>query len=287
MAKLKHTFKNDMLFKLLFTKNPHLLERFVSRLLNIPPENIRDFKVVNPEMPPNIIDNKLCRLDILMEVDGQQVNIEVQVEDEGNFPERVLFHWARAYSNALTSGRNFKELPRTILINILGFSLFKDYDGYHSEFQVLEVTRHVSLSDKMAIHFFELEKLPEEVNKDDIPLVWLQLFKADTEEELQMSSDTELAEVNEVITAYRNLMASAEFREYERQREKAELDERQRTNNAVVRAAEEATKKATEETNKKWQSVVDEKDAEIVSKDAELSAKDAEIAELKAKLSNT
>ena len=251
MAKLKHTLKTDILFKLLFTKNPHLLERLVSRLLQIPPESIKDFKVINPEMPPDVIDDKQCRLDILMEVDGQKVNLEVQVKDEGNFPERVLFHWARAYSNALTAGRNFKELPRTILINILGFSLFKDYAGYHSEFQVLEVTRNVSLSDKMAIHFFELEKLPDKVSEDDISLLWLKLFKADTEEELQMSSESKYAEVNEVITAYRNLMQSEEFREYERQREKAELDERQRTSNAVERATESL------------QSVIAEKDAEI------------------------
>jgi len=221
MAKLKHTFKNDILFKLLFTKNPHLLERFVSRLLNIPPESIQDFKIVNPEMPPDIVYNKLCRLDILMEVDGQKVN--------------------------------------------------------------LEVTRNVSLTDRMVIHFFELEKLPKEINKDDISLLWLRLFKADTEEELQMSSESKYAEVNEVITAYRNLMASEEFREYERIREKAELDERQRTNNAVRRGIEKA--------DKKWQSVVAEKDAEISDQAAEIAKKEAEnasmadeIAKLKKKL---
>jgi len=272
MTKLKHTFKNDILFKLLFTKNPHLLERLVSRLLNIPPENIQDFKVINPEMPPDFIDSKLCRLDILMEVDGQKVNLEVQVGDEGNFPERVLFHWARAYSNALTAGRNFKELPRTILINILGFSLFKDYDGYHSEFQVLEVTRYVSLSDKMVIHFFELEKLPDEINKDNIPLLWLKIFKADTEEDLQMPDGIDVAEVNEVIDAYRNLMVSEEFREYERMREKAELDERQRTSNAVEKATETL------------QGVIATKDEELVAKNEEIAAKDAENKKLQAEI---
>ena len=80
-----------------------------------------------------------------------------------------------------------------------------------------------------------------------------------------MSSESKYAEVNEVIDAYHNLMASEGFREYERQREKAELDERHRTNNAVRRADE------------KWQSVIAEKDAEI----ATMTAK---IAELNAKL---
>ena len=84
-----------------------------------------------------------------------------------------------------------------------------------------------------------------------------------------MSSANDFAAINEAIDAYRSLMVSEEFREYVRMREKAELRELY----ALNRAREEARAEA----DKKWQSVVDEKDAE-------LSAKDAEIAELKAKL---
>jgi len=276
MAKLKHTLKTDILFKLFFTKYPHLLKHLISKLLKIPLENIHDFKIVNPEMPPDIIENKFCRLDILMRVDDRQINLEVQVEDEGDFPERVLFHWARAYSNALPVGGKHIELPQTILINILAFSLFKDYAGYHSEFQVLEVTRNVSLTDKMVIHFFELEKLPKDVHKDDSLLLWLKLFEADTEEEIKMIEDMGETEVSEAVVAYRSVTTSEQLKEIERMRILASHNEA----SALHNAAEKARKAADE----KWQSVVDEKDAEIAKKEAENKRMADEIVKLNKKL---
>ena len=199
-------------------------------------------------MPPDYIENKFCRLDILMIVDGRQVNLEVQVEDEKNLPERVLYYWARTYSNALPAGRDYIELPQTILINILAFSLFKDYDGYHSQFQALEVTRHVSLSDKMIMHFFELEKLPDEIKKDNPLLLWLKLFKADTMEEIEMIEDVGETEVSEAVTAYRRVLSSAELQEMEFYRSCNETT-------AINRAVERATETL--------QGVIAEKDAEI------------------------
>ena len=82
MTELKHTFKTDILFKLLFSKHQNLLQHLVSHLLNIPLESISDFVLENPEMPPDIIGNKFCRLDIHMTVNGQKTNLEVQVLSE-------------------------------------------------------------------------------------------------------------------------------------------------------------------------------------------------------------
>jgi len=180
MTKLKHTFKTDILFKLLFVKYPDLLQRLVVQLLGISPESIKQFEIRNPEMPPDSIGKKFCRLDIHMMVDGQQVNLEVQVQDEGDYPERALFHWARIYSNALPVGEEYSELPRTIIISILDFTLFNRCKEFHSEFQTLEVTRNDLLTDKMVLHFFELSRLPECINRDDLLLLWLSLFKAST-----------------------------------------------------------------------------------------------------------
>jgi len=118
MSKLKHTFKTDILFKLLFVKHPELLQRLVAHLLRIPFECISQFEVRNPEMPPDSIDKKFCRLDIHMIVNGQLVNLEVQVENECDYPERALYHWARVYSSSLSKGKDYTDLPRTIIIRV-------------------------------------------------------------------------------------------------------------------------------------------------------------------------
>jgi predicted transposase/invertase (TIGR01784 family) len=153
MTKLKYTFKSDILFKILFVQYPDLLKRLVAVLLNIRLESIGQFEITNPEMPPEVVGDKFCRLDINMTVDGQRIDLEIQVEDEHDYPERSLFHWAREYSTALVAGHEYVELPRVVIISIVAFKLF-DCAEFHSEFQPLEVSRHTPLTDKMNLHYF-------------------------------------------------------------------------------------------------------------------------------------
>ena len=109
-------------------------------------------------MPPESLGDKFCRLDILMTVNGQRVDLEIQVRNEGDYPERVLFNWARVYSTALPAGGDYMDLPRTVIISIINFDLF-GCGEYYSEFQALEVTRHEPFTDKMSLYFFESKLL--------------------------------------------------------------------------------------------------------------------------------
>ena len=164
MSKLQYTFKTDTLFKMLFVKHVDLLKKLVAALLGIALESIEQFIVRNPEMPPEALGDKFCRLDINMTVNKQRIDLEVQVAYDGDYPERVMLYWAREFSTALPAGQSYSMLPRTIIISIVDFNLF-DCTEYHSFFQPLEVTRHTLLSDKMGFHFFELRKLPNTISE--------------------------------------------------------------------------------------------------------------------------
>jgi len=109
-------------------------------------------------------------------------------------------------------------------------------EEYHSFFQPLEVTRHMLLSDKMGFHFFELSKLPVDVSGDNMLLLWLSLFKAETEEELDKIKEMDVPVMSQVINAYYIITASSEFREKERLRAKARHDEAQALYNAEQNA---------------------------------------------------
>lgn len=226
MAKLKYTFKTDTLFKMLFVKYPELLKELVSALLGIPLGEIQQFTILNPEMPPESLGDKFCRLDIHMIVNGARVDLEIQIIDEGDFRERTMFYWARDFSTSLPTGGNYADLPRTIIISIIDFMLF-DCEEYHSFFQLLETTRHMLFSDKMGLHFFELPKLPPNLGDKDMLLLWLSLFKASTEDELKQIQELEVPVMNQAINAYYTITASSEFRERERLYEKARHDEAQ------------------------------------------------------------
>ena len=266
MTKLEYRFTNDTLFKTLFVKYQDLLKRLVAELLRIQFESIGQFEVTNPEMQPEILGDKFCRLDINMTVDGQRVDLEIQVKDEGDYPERSLYYWAREYSTALGEGEDYQELPRTVIISIIAFKLF-DCAEFHSEFQPLEVTRHTPLTDKMSMHYFELPKLPEVVSADDELKLWLTLFRAETEEELKRIEAMGVSVVGQAINAYRHITATDEFKEMERMRSRA------RHNEAA------ALRHAAEVERGKWQVVVAEKDAALTEKDAALTEKDAALSE--------
>lgn len=231
MSKLQYTFKTDTLFKMLFVKHQDLLKKLVAALLGIKVENIRQFVVRNEGMPPEVLGDKFCRLDINMVVNGQLVDLEIQVANEDDYPERVMLYWAREFSTALPAGESYSMLPRTIIVSIIDFRLF-DCAEYHSFFQPLEVTRHTLLSDKMGFYFFELKKLPKDVTEDDALLLWLSLFNANTEEDLEKIKAMEVPEMNQAINAYYTITASSEFREIERLREKARHDEAQALHHA-------------------------------------------------------
>ena len=59
-------------------------------------------------------------------------------------------------------------------------------EGVHSEFQALEVRRHMALIDKMSLHYFELPKLKgiDSINPGNVQDFRLALFKAETGDEL-------------------------------------------------------------------------------------------------------
>jgi predicted transposase/invertase (TIGR01784 family) len=273
MARLEYTFKNDTLFKMLFVKYPGLLKRFVAALLGIRYESIMQFVITNPEMPPEALGDKFCRLDINMTVDGSRVDLEIQVRDEHDFPERTLFHWAREYSTALDEGKTYKELPRVIIISIVPFKLF-DCAEYHSEFQLLEVTRHILLTNRLAMHFYELLKLPKELIAEDEERLWLILFNAETEEDLREIERLGVPIMNEAIAGYRSITASDEFRTLERMRSDARHNEASALYNARL------------EESEKWRKVVEDKDAALADKTAALADKTAALADKTAALAD-
>ena len=266
MTELKYRFTYDTLIKLLFVKYPDLLKRLVSAILGIAVDSIEEFVITNPDIPPEAIGDKFCKLDINMVVNNQRVNLEVQVDNEGDYPERTLYYWARVYSSALQAGNPYSTLPRVIIISIVDFPLFK-CEEYRSEFLPLEVKRHELLSDRLTMLYFKVRKLPENIDISNELELMLSLFRAKTEEDLTRLEEMEVPIVTRAIGAYREVVVSSEFRELERLRADARHNE--------ASALENARRRERETADAEWGDIV-------ASRDAALADKDAEIARLRA-----
>ena len=118
----------------------------------------------------------------------------------------------------------------------MDFTLFEG-SNFHSEFRVLEVSRHTPLTDKLLFLSYELPKTPPLASPDDSLLLWLSLFKAKNEADLQLIENMGAPEMSEAIGAYRSITVSPEFKEAARLREKARHDEAQAMLNERIATA--------------------------------------------------
>ena len=218
--------KLDVIFKRIFgnEQNADIVSVLVADLLDIPPESIREIKIDNVELPPDSLDQKFSRLDLRLRVDDRIVNVEMQVNNDLDFRDRTLFYWAKIYSDELKSGDAYAELRQTICINIINFDLF-DCEDYHSHFKVMESERHETLTDKFAIHFFELRKIGKH-SKNKRMEDWLRLINAETEGELMdIMQSTTIPEVRKTVVMLRELSADEKVRQEAYYREKRLHDE--------------------------------------------------------------
>jgi hypothetical protein len=128
----------------------------------------------------------------------------------------------------------------------------------------------------MSLRYFELVKLPEDVDAKDELLLWLRLFKARTEEDLQQIEALGVPVMDQAIEAYKHITATDRFKEIERMRFLASCNEA-----SALRHEREVAEQAERE---KWQAVVVKNEAELAEKNAALAEKKAELAEQAAEI---
>ena len=273
MVKSVIRVKLDVIFKMLFSENLDLLHELLSGLLELPKESIKNIVIKNSEILPDGLYGKLVRMDLNMDVDGKLINVEMQYGKDYNFRERILFHWSKLYSGELKSGFDFSELKPTICIGIVDFNMF-DCEAFHSDFTVMERSRHEVLTEKCGVHIFELPKISKKVNKDNLMELWLQLINAETEEELEMLEQTGVMPIQKAVYVLHKMSEDEKIQEAARLRERALLLESEMRRVERREGLEDGLREGMESERKKWQGIV----ADIIAD------KDAQIAELQAKL---
>nr|WP_250648856.1 Rpn family recombination-promoting nuclease/putative transposase [Clostridium zeae] len=108
------------------------------------------------------VDDKIGILDVRVVTEkGIHINVEIQLINRYNMINRTLFYWSRLYSNQIKKGENYKNLNKTITINILNFN-YIDSKKYHTTYHLWEDEEKTKLTDILEIHFIELPKFLDE-----------------------------------------------------------------------------------------------------------------------------
>ena len=101
---------SDYVFKRVFAReeNNSMLKDFLEAILNI---HINKVEVKNPELTPNMADEKLGILDLKLDIDNERVvDVEMQVSNEHNIKERSSTYLSKLAAEQLKVKQNYKEL---------------------------------------------------------------------------------------------------------------------------------------------------------------------------------
>ena len=233
---------SDYVFKRIFAReeNNSMLKDFLEAILNI---HINKVEVKNPELTPNMADEKLGILDLKLDIDNERiVDVEMQVSNEHNIKERSSTYLSKLAAEQLKAKQNYKELKKIITINILKYN-YLERNSYHSiarmKYEDTNSIEFVNMGYKkeeeeatstFEMHFIELPKFKQKNPDCNTKLEqWLWLIDGSKEEKVKMSAQ-ENEEINKTVKELNKLsqnpeeVAKYEEREWSIMRYNVEMD---------------------------------------------------------------
>lgn len=181
---------NDFIFKRLFgeIEAKENLISLLNAILKLPEDNkLKDITVIeNKELVKELIDDKTGRLDVRAEtLDNTQIDIEIQLINQKNIVERMLYYMSKMYVEPIKAGGKYRDLKKTIVIGILDFDYFH-IKKFHSTFHFYEdELKEFMLTDKLEINFIELLKFKRGLKNINNPLDrWLLFLEEDTSNDM-------------------------------------------------------------------------------------------------------
>jgi predicted transposase/invertase (TIGR01784 family) len=194
---LPYKLTNDYLFRALLQKNQRVLKALLCSLLHLEEKDIVSVKIENEIKLGETINEKTFFLDVVVTLNGNTIiNLEMQVINEHNWPDRSLSYICRSYNN-LEAGEDYMFVRPAVQIGILDFTLFPEYPEFYATYQFLNVKNHTLYSDKLRLSVLDLNQIKLATEEDKLYGLdtWAALFKSTTWEEIHM-----LAKDNEIIT---------------------------------------------------------------------------------------
>ena len=237
--------KVDYAFKWLLGREDHtsiLINLLHSILKPSPEEQITELRILNPFTDKTGMDDKLSILDIrARDRLGRQFNVEMQMLASAALPQRILYYWSKLYTEQLPKGNDYDLLRQTISICFVDEVLFPAVQEHHLEFRLTEKAVGISLTDDLAIHFFELPKFRLTAEELTTPLdSWLYFLRnAENLDPDALPEQINTAEIRQAMEALEVIAHVDTKKEIYESRMKRIRDEKMWQNDALSRGREE------------------------------------------------
>ena len=161
---------------------------FLSAVLGLDPEDIKETRILNPYLRKHHEDDKLGILDVRVLMNNDtEIDTEIQLAELKVWTDRSLFYLAKMYSDQIEPGQDYNLLKKCVSISILDFDLFKGETEFYSCFHLREDARSFVYTDKIEFHIIELPKLPAQLmeNSGSIEL-WGRFISSEKKEDFDM-----------------------------------------------------------------------------------------------------
>ncbi|WP_304354123.1 Rpn family recombination-promoting nuclease/putative transposase [Brachyspira innocens] len=202
---------NDYFVRYLFSDKGSeaiLLDFINSTMLDAGMKTFRSVEILTPFNYKENYENKETITDVkCITQNGSVVIIEIQLQGNSRFPERILYYWASNYSKLLKQGEKYDALTPVISINLLNFNL-DDSNNIHSCYMIYDTINQRLLTDHLQIHIIELKKFNNNLLKPDLNC-WLKFFtmkEKDNREVIMSELVKEKPVMEEVQKRYNNFI---------------------------------------------------------------------------------
>lgn len=141
------------------------LKGLIGALLRIDPTTI-DVKITNPIELGKSLEDKDFYLDVKVYVNNSScINLEMQVEDLGNWPQLSLSYTARAY-DTLPKGDSYENAMPIHHIGFVCFDLFDDYNILFDTFTIKNRDNTLLFTDKFILSVVSLKQINTASSED-------------------------------------------------------------------------------------------------------------------------
>ena len=242
----KLVMKDDILFKVFFSRNENYLKSFLSSILG---KEIGVKRVIHDARLEQLVkEMKYGILDLEVELEsGEIINVEMQVKDNKNIEKRTTFYASKKIVEQLEPSEDYSNLRKVIVIAILNYIL-TDLSEYLTETRrIIKGHDNYELNNEVKYYYIELEKfrkqepdMSKELNQ------WLAFIDMERGDLLDMAKK-ENKEIEEAVEKYEVLTGTDEIKRLAELRLMSKLEENSALATARAKGTEEGLRKGKEE----------------------------------------
>ena len=196
----------DVTFRKVFGEHPDLTASLLNAFLPLEEgRTITDLRYLPPELMPETPARKHSIVDVhCTDSAGATFLVEMQLNYDSDFFQRVFFNASKAYVRQLKAGEQFKLLQPVYSLNFVSGDLHKGLNEWYHPYQFVHIYHSDRVFDGLKIVFAEMDKykrLPDKGNtKKDL---WMRYFTEMTEETRrpapELLADPDIAKAIELL----------------------------------------------------------------------------------------